>query len=132
MTMTDPIADLLTRVRNSVRVRKKSVDVPASKLKSAIVNVLVREGFVDGVEEVPGTPQSTLRIKLRYDEDGMSAIQCLTRESKPGRRQYRRVSELPRVLSGMGIAVLSTPKGVLSDREARRERVGGEYLCSIY
>lgn len=132
MTMTDPIADMLTRMRNAIAVRKRQVDVPASRLKRAIAEVLEREGYIVGFDVVPDGRQGILRIQLKYDEDGEPVIRALVRESKPGRRQYRSVREMPRVLGGLGIAVLSTPKGVLSDREARRQRVGGEFLCSVY
>ena len=131
MTMTDPVADLLTRIRNSVAIRRKSVDVPASKLKVAIVDVLQREGYVESYEVSSDALRPVITLKLRYDDDGMSAIQTIDRQSKPGRRQYRNSKELPSVMGGLGIAVLSTSKGVLSDREARKERVGGEFLCSV-
>lgn len=131
MTMTDPIADMLTRIRNAVRVKKRKVDVPASKLKAAIADVLKREGYIEGYEVVLDGSQGVLRIDLRYDADGVPAIRSIDRTSKPGRRLYHGVRDLPRVVGGMGVAVLSTSRGVLSDREARRQRVGGEYLCSV-
>lgn len=132
MTMTDPIADMLTRIRNGVTVRKPSVDVPASKLKASIADVLKREGFISGYEIILDGVRGQIRVKLKYDEEGTPAITSIQRESKPGRRQYRSVSEVPNVLGGLGIAVMSTSKGVLSDREARRQKVGGELLCSVY
>jgi small subunit ribosomal protein S8 len=131
MTMTDPIADMLTRIRNAVRIKRRSVDVPTSRMKASIADVLKREGFIDGYEVVADGVQGTLRIKLRYDEDGVPAITALDRLSKPGRRVFRGVSDLPKVVGGLGVSILTTPKGVLSDREARRERVGGEVLCSV-
>ena len=132
MTMTDPVADMLTRIRNAIAVKKPAVHVPASKLKSAVADVMKREGYVaDYTLEADGK-QGSIKITLKYDEDGVPAITRIKRESSPGRRQYRSVPELPKVVGGLGIAVMSTPKGVLSDREAREQRVGGEFLCSIY
>ena len=132
MTMTDPIADMLTRIRNGVAVKKPSVDVPASKLKASIADVLKREGFINGYEVVLDGVRGLIRVRLKYDEDGTPAITSIQRESKPGRRQYRALAVVPRVLGGLGIAVMSTSKGVLSDREARTQKVGGELLCSVY
>ena len=132
MTMTDPVADMLTRIRNGVSVRKKEVDVPASKLKASIADVLKREGFIIGYEVIADGRQGLLRIGLRYSPDGVPVITSIQRESKPGRRQYRHLRDIPRVLGGLGVAVMSTSKGVLSDREARKEQVGGEILCSVH
>jgi len=132
MTMTDPVADMLTRIRNAIAVKKPSVNVPASKLKSAVADVLKREGYVSDYTLETDGKQGAIKIALKYDEDGVAAISRLTRESSPGRRQYRAVAELPKVVGGLGIAIMSTPQGVLSDREAREKRVGGEFLCSIY
>lgn len=132
MTMTDPIADMLTRIRNAVAVRKSSVDIPTSKIKKAIADVLQREGYIGAYEIVADGRQGLLRIALKYDGDGISAIRKINRESKPGRRQYRGIRELPEMLGGMGIAILSTPMGVVSDREARVNRVGGEFVCSVF
>ncbi|MBK6941045.1 MAG: 30S ribosomal protein S8 [Planctomycetes bacterium] len=132
MTMTDPVADLLTRIRNGARVRKRIVDIPTSKLKVAIADVLKREGFLDGYELVADGIRGTLRLKLRYDEDGVSAITEISRDSKPGRRLYAKSSALPRVRGGLGVSIVSTPRGVLSDREARLQKVGGEILCSVF
>jgi small subunit ribosomal protein S8 len=131
MTMTDPIADMLTRIRNAVRNKRKSVDMPTSRVKASIADVLKREGFIDGYEVLADGVQGTLRLRLRYDEDGVPAITAIDRESKPGRRVFRGVTDLPKVVGGLGVSILTTPKGVLSDREARRERVGGEVLCSV-
>lgn len=131
MTMTDPIADMLTRMRNAIAARKKSVGIPASKLKTAIADVLQREGYISGYEIAMDGRQGQLNVTLKYDGDGVPAISSLERRSKPGRRVYGGFQGLPKVLGGLGICVLSTPKGVLSDREARRERVGGELLCSV-
>lgn len=130
--MTDPVADLLTRIRNATRRRAKSVTMPASKLKVRIAQVLVEEGYIRAYRVEPKTPQSDLVLDLKYGPDGEFVIREITRISKPGCRVYSGASELARVLRGQGIYVLSTPKGVLSDRAARRENVGGEILCQIY
>jgi small subunit ribosomal protein S8 len=130
--MTDPIADLLTRIRNASAIRMKQVDIPASKLKVHIAQVLKDEGFVTDYEVVPGEPSSTLRIRLRYGPDGERVIRAIKRISKPGCRVYRKADEIKPVLRGMGVYVLSTPKGVLSDRKAREAHVGGELLCEVY
>jgi small subunit ribosomal protein S8 len=133
MSMTDPIADVLTRIRNALRVQRASVQVGASKLNRAVVEVLQREGFVAGAREVL-TPRGhpALDVALKYDRDGEPVIRRIGRVSRPGRRVYRGVRELPRVLNGLGIAVLSTSKGVMSDREARAAGVGGEILCEVW
>lgn len=130
--MTDPVADLFTRIRNASAIGRKSVDVPASKLKVHIVQVLKEEGFIGGYEVLPGEPRSNLRIRLRYGPDGERVIRSIQRVSKPGRRIYRNASQIKPALRGMGVFVMSTPKGVLSDRKAREARVGGEILCEVY
>jgi small subunit ribosomal protein S8 len=130
--MTDPIADMLTRIRNGNFVEAPSVDVPYSKIKHQICKVLVEEGFLVQFEVVDGQPQKTLRVQLKYGPDGEKVIQSIRRISKPGRRIYRSVEELRPVVRGMGIVVLSTSRGVMSDRAARVRRVGGEVLCEIY
>ena len=132
MTMTDPIADLLTQIRNGIKSRKRTIALGTSKLKVAVCTVLKREGFVDDFEVVADGIAGTLKIKLKYDPDGVAAIREIQRSSKPGRRLYHGVRKMPRVLGGHGMAVLSTSKGVMSDREARAARVGGEYLCTVY
>jgi small subunit ribosomal protein S8 len=132
MSMTDPIADMLTRIRNAVRVRRDAVDVNASGVVRAIARVLAREGFVADVRDGESGPHPTLRIYLKYDEDGVPVISSIGRVSRPGRRLYARVGSIPRVLNGLGIAVVSTSSGVLSDREARERRVGGEVLCEVW
>jgi small subunit ribosomal protein S8 len=129
--MTDPIADMLTRIRNANRIAKKSVTMPASALKVGIAVVLKDEGFIDGYKVEPGTPSSTLTIDLKFDQDGERAIRTIDRVSKPGRRVYSGAKDIPSVIRGLGIYVLSTPKGVLSDRGARTENVGGEILCKV-
>ncbi|QDT37511.1 30S ribosomal protein S8 [Stratiformator vulcanicus] len=130
--MTDPIADMLTRIRNAVSIEKPYVDIPTSKVKVGIAEVLKREGYVWDYEVVEDQPRNVLRIRLKYGANGERVIQAIERESKPGRRQYVQVRDTPRVLNGLGIAILSTSKGILSGREARRENVGGELLCTVY
>lgn len=132
MSMTDPIADFLTRIRNACQAGKDEVQVPASNLKAHLAEVLRQEGFIADVTRVPDRRQGLLVMKLRYDENGQSCIRGLKRLSRPGRRWYVSVDRIPRVRNGLGVAVLSTPRGVLTDRQARRERVGGELLCSVW
>jgi small subunit ribosomal protein S8 len=131
MPTTDPIADYLTRVRNAVRARHKRVDVPASGLKREMTRILVDQGFIAGVSDVADSLQGKLRIQLRYS-DGRPAIQGLKRISKPGRRVYVAAADVPRVLNGLGIAIVSTSRGVMTDREAREQNLGGEILCHIW
>jgi small subunit ribosomal protein S8 len=130
--MTDPIADLLTRIRNAVRVERPHVDIPLSKMKLRLAAVLHREGFVWDSEVIEGTPVSTLRIKLKYGPNGEHLIEHIERLSRPGRRVYLGVGELREVRQGTGISILSTPKGLLSNREARQQGVGGELLCQLW
>jgi small subunit ribosomal protein S8 len=130
--MTDPIADFLTRIRNAVRARHKFVEAPSSKLKKAIAQILLEQKFINGYEVIEDGKQGILRIYLKYTEDGEPAITNLVRVSKPGRRIYVGVEEIPRVLNGLGIAILSTSKGVMTDRRARKERVGGEVICYVW
>ena len=134
MSMTDPIADMLTRIRNAARVRHGSVDIPFSKLKISVVEVLKREGYIADfkVVEETGRDRRWIRAYLKYSRLGESVIQKIQRVSKPGLRVYRNVSELEPILRGIGIAVVSTPKGVFSDRECRKEHVGGEVLCAVW
>lgn len=133
MSMTDPIADLLTRIRNGLRTQGAHVLVRKSRLGQAVVETLAREGFVEGTREV-ATPdgRAAIEVALKYDRDGEPLISSVSRVSRPGRRVYRGVREIPRVLNGMGIAVLSTSRGVMSDREARAAGVGGEVLCEVW
>ena len=130
--MTDPIADLLTRIRNGIQVERPYVDAPHSKMKGRIVEVLHREGYVWESEVIEDSPVSTLRIHLKYGPNGEHLIEHLERVSRPGCRVYTGVRELKDVRQGTGISVLSTPKGILSNREARREGVGGEMLCQLW
>ena len=129
--MTDPIADMLTRIRNANAVQQKSTTMPASKARVGIAQVLKEEGFIQDYEVIEGKPSSTLKIQLKYGPDGEFVIREIKRMSKPGRRMYSGAKELPRVLRGLGIYVLSTPKGIVSDRMARKENVGGEILCKV-
>lgn len=129
--MTDPIADMLTRIRNALRAEKQTVEVPASKVKLGIARVLKDEGYIRDFKFLEVGPQGILRIYLKYGPEGEMVITQLKRVSKPSRRVYCGVDELPRVRNGLGIAVVSTSKGILSDRECRRERVGGEILCTV-
>lgn len=129
--MTDPIADMLTRLRNALRVRHASVSMPASRTKRNIADVLKREGFIREFEVTPDGIQGTLTLTLKYGPDGEQVINEVRRESKPGRRVYRSVKEITRVLNGTGIAIYTTPQGVLSDRECRAQNVGGEMLATV-
>lgn len=129
--MTDPISDMLTRIRNAQAVRKLTVEIPYSKLKKEIATILEQEGYVQGSEVVSEGVIKALKVQLQY-EDKKGRITSLTRISKPGRRVYCSYKELPRVLNGLGIAIISTPKGLMTNQTARKEKVGGEVLCEIY
>jgi small subunit ribosomal protein S8 len=130
--MTDPIADMLTRIRNAVRVERPYVDVPASKVKRGLADVLKREGYIWDWQEVESTPVPALRLELKYGPNGERVIQKVRRVSKPGRRVYGKAKDLRPVLNGLGITILSTSRGVISDREARQRNLGGEILCEVY
>jgi small subunit ribosomal protein S8 len=132
MPVTDPISDMLTRIRNGLTVRKAFVLMPSSKIKVAIAKILLEEGFIQGYEVTNERPQPNIRVWLKYDEKRRPIMNGMKRVSKPGFRVYRGRAELPWVLSGLGIAIISTPKGVMTDREARRLGVGGEVLCYIW
>lgn len=131
MSMTDPIADMLTRIRNANIVRRHTVDIPGSRQKRAIAQILMDEGFIDSFQWINDGKQGTIRVYLKYS-DRDRVISGLRRISKPGLRVYAKKEEVPRVLGGLGIAVLSTSRGIMTDRTARRERVGGEVLCYIW
>jgi small subunit ribosomal protein S8 len=131
MSMTDTIADMLTRVRNANSIRQRTVDVPGSKLKTGIAEVLKREGFIADFLVIPVEHRFVLRITLKYGPEGENVIREITRVSKPGRRVYSRATELTGPSAGQGIYVLSTDRGVVSDREARERNAGGEVLCKI-
>ena len=130
--MTDPIADMLTRIRNAYRIEREKVDVPASRLKEGLAEALKREGFITDWKRSQDGVKASLRIYLKYGPRGERVLNGLTRVSKPGRRVYAAVGAIPRVRKGMGVAILTTPKGVLSDRECRRQKVGGEVLCTVW
>ncbi|HBY98141.1 MAG: 30S ribosomal protein S8 [Ardenticatenaceae bacterium] len=132
MMTNDPIADMLTRIRNAIMMKHQYVLVPSSKIKQAIAQILVDEGFVERVEEIEDGSHRQLRIWLKYDQNRKPVITNLRRVSKPGRRIYRGKDEIPWVLSGVGVAILSTSRGVMSDRQARRRGVGGEVLCYVW
>ena len=132
MTMTDPIADMLTRIRNAVRIEQPFVQMPLSKVKRGLAEVLKREGYIWDWQEVEAEPVRHLRLDLKYGPNGERVIRKIRRISKPGRRVYSRANELPPVLNGLGIAVISTSRGVLSDREARQRNLGGEVLCEVW
>lgn len=131
MTMTDPVADYLTRMRNAIQAKHKRVDIPASNLKRELTKLLLAQKMIAGFTEEKTTAQGILRIQLKYN-DGKSVIGGLKRVSTPGLRRYTGADSIPRVLGGLGIAVLSTPKGLMTDRDARAANVGGEVLCEIW
>jgi len=132
MTMTDPIADMLTRIRNANMVRHEKLEVPASNLKKEIAEILKREGFIRDVEYVEDNKQGIIRIFLKYGKDNERVITGLKRISKPGLRVYAKTEEVPKVLNGLGIALVSTSQGLLTDKEARAKKVGGEILAYIW
>ena len=132
MSMTDPIADLLTRIRNAQRAGLDKIELPSSKLKQKICEVLREEGFVREISSKEGGTQGTLTVLLKYDHDKRPAISEIKRQSKPGLRRYVSYTDIPKVMNGLGIAILSTSKGVLVDREARKQQVGGELIATIW
>ena len=132
MNTTDPIADMLTRIRNANSAKHKTVDVPASKMKTAIAEILFREGYIKSFEVISNENQGIIRITLKYDEKGSRVIDGLKRISKPGLRVYASKDELPQVLNGLGIALISTSKGIKTDKEARNEGLGGEVLAYVW
>ncbi|MEX2188071.1 MAG: 30S ribosomal protein S8 [Pirellulales bacterium] len=130
--MTDPISDMLTRIRNAVRVERSFVEMPLSKVKCGLAEVLKREGYIWDWQRVEATPCSQLRIDLKYGPNGEQVIRHIKRVSKPGCRVYRASRELRPILNGLGITVVSTSRGVVSDREARQRNLGGEVLCEVW
>lgn len=132
MTMTDPIADMLTRIRNANMVRHEKLELPGSKIKKEIAEILKREGFVRDVEYVEDDKQGIIRIFLKYGQNNERVITGLKRISKPGLRVYAKTEEVPRVLNGLGIALVSTSNGLLTDKEARAQKVGGEVLAYVW
>ncbi len=131
MQLSDPISDFLTRIRNAQKARHKRVDIPSSKMKVAIAKILKEQGYIGEYEVISDNKQGILRVSLRY-HNGRAPFDKITRVSRPGIRRYTASAEAPRVRSGLGIAILSTPKGIMSDKEARKLNVGGEVLCTIY
>ena len=132
MNTTDPIADMLTRIRNANSAKHKTVDVPASKMKTAIAEILFREGYIKSFEVISNKNQGIIRITLKYDEKGTRVIDGIKRISKPGLRVYAGKEELPKVLNGLGIAIISTSKGLKTDKEAREAGMGGEVLAYVW
>jgi small subunit ribosomal protein S8 len=132
VTVSDPIADMLTRIRNAIMARHDSLLIPASKIKLAIARVLKAEGFISDYEVVKGKSHRVIRIHLKYDENNQAVISGLERVSRPGLRVYTGRKEIPRVYGGLGIAIVSTPKGVMTGQQAWREGIGGEFLCRVW
>lgn len=132
MPVTDPVADMLTRVRNALVVKMETVEMPASKMKTAIAQIMLREGFIKGCEVVEDGVQGTLKLKLKYGANGEKPITGLKKISKPGLRVYCRKDQIPKVLNGLGIAIISTSKGIVTDAEARELNVGGEVIAYIW
>ena len=132
MTMTDPIADMLTRIRNANTVKHETVDVPASNIKKEIVRILLEEGFVRGYDVIEDEKQGIIRIQLKYGQSGERVIQGIKRISKPGMRVYTNAYEVPKVLNGLGIALISTSKGIMTDKKAREAGLGGEVIAYVW
>ena len=132
MTMTDPIADMLTRIRNANVVKHETVDVPASNMKKELSRILLEEGFIRGYDVIEDGKQGIIRIQLKYGQAGERVISGLKRISKPGMRVYAANQEVPKVLNGLGISIISTSKGILTDKQARKENVGGEVICYVW
>lgn len=130
--MTDPIADMLTRIRNSNNAKHDSVDVPASNIKKEIAQIFLSEGFIKGFDVIEDGKQGIIRIDLKYGKSSEKVISGIKRISKPGLKVYVKSDEIPRVLGGLGIAVLSTSKGIMTDKQARKENVGGEVICYVW
>lgn len=130
--MTDPIADMLTRIRNALSARKKVISLPASRMKLEIVRILKEEGYIEDYRYIDEKPQAKIEIVLKYDEQKRPVISGLRRVSKPGRRIYLGYKKLPRVMDGLGIAIVSTSQGIMTDHEARKRKVGGEVICEIW
>ena len=131
MSMSDPISDMLTRIRNAARINREQVNIKASNICEGIADVLRKEGYIEDFDRIDDGKQGILRITLKYDQEGMAIISEIKRISKPGCRIYSSADKLPRVLAGMGIAIVSTSKGVMSDRDCRQANVGGEILCTV-
>lgn len=132
MMMTDPIADMLTRIRNANTVRHANVDIPASNVKKRLAEILLNEGFIKGYDVIDDNKQGIIRVELKYGENKERVISGLKRISKPGLRVYAKKNEIPRVLGGLGIAIISTSNGIITDKEAKKAGVGGEVICYVW
>ncbi len=132
MTMTDPVADMLTRIRNANTAGHGTVDIPASKIKKNIAEILVKEGYIKGYEVVAGETQDTIRVTMKYGPDKTKVISGIKKISKPGLKVYAKANEVPKVLGGLGIAIISTSSGLITDKEARKLGVGGEVICYVW
>ncbi len=132
MVMTDPIADMLTRIRNANQMKHKTVDVPASKLKMEILNVLKQEGYITDFERIDDGVQGTLKVSLKYLVNDERVVRGLKKISKPGLRVYAKTDDLPKVLNGLGVAIISTSKGIMTDRDARKNKIGGEVIAYVW
>lgn len=132
MTMTDPIADMLTRIRNANTVRHETVDIPASKIKKSIAGILTDEGYIKGFDVIEDDKQGTIHVKMKYGPNNEKVITGIKKISKPGLKVYAKASDVPKVLGGLGIAIISTSNGVISDKEARKLGVGGEVICYVW
>ncbi|MGC8872661.1 MAG: 30S ribosomal protein S8 [Caldimicrobium sp.] len=130
--MTDPIADMLTRIRNALMARKKTLSIPASKIKLEILRILKEEGYIEDYKYIDEKPQGKIEIVLKYDENKSPVIAGLRRISQPGRRVYMGYKDLPKVLDGLGIVIISTSQGIMTDYEARKRKIGGEVICEIW
>ncbi len=132
MSMTDPIADMLTRIRNGIMVERETVNIPSSRIKIGIAEVLKKEGFIKEFKEIPDEKQGVLRVYLKYGPLNQKVISHIKRESTPGRRIYKGVEDIGRVLNGIGISIFSTSKGILSNKECRSHNIGGEHICTVW
>jgi len=130
--MTDPIADMLTRIRNGLMARLERVDVPSSNIKVSLARILKEEGYIKNFKVIKDKKQGVLRVFLRYNEDNSPVIQGIQRVSKPSRRVYVQADNIPPVLSGLGVGIITTSKGIVTDREARRQKIGGEIICAVW
>ena len=132
MSMSDPLADMLTRIRNGAKARFDSVEMPLSRMKAGVAKVLLEEGYIDDFHVIEQGVQGVLRVDLKYGSDSEQVITGIRKVSKPGLRQYKKSSNIPTVMSGLGVGILSTSSGIITDREARRKNVGGELLCEVW
>jgi small subunit ribosomal protein S8 len=132
MSMTDPLADMLTRIRNAGSARLEKVQVPSSKIKDRLAEILVEEGFLSGHRKIDDSQQGIIELELRYDTDKRLVIRKIERISKPGRRVYAKCDEIPKIKNGLGVCIVSTSQGVMTDKEARRRRIGGELVCQVW